>query len=192
MEAEEVGVMTTSLLPIITAVVILLYIPLACYHDLRTRTFPFEWWLPMVCIGGAYLLEYVTESPTRNIYLLGLTVIMIGILMGISVFRGLYGADVIFAALIMLFVQYNPFVFPRVFFALDFFWTLLLLTVCLPIPIFIWNKVHRYDNYDTATLTEGYGVIKMFTHVERGFPYLLVISSAYVLTLAIEVLPSLK
>ena len=184
--------MTTSPLPAILAVMILIYIPAVCYCDLKTRSFPFRYWAVLILAGCAYLAEYLWESPTRNFYLLGFTLILIGVLLGISLFKGMYGADVIFAALIMLFVQYNPVVFPRVFFALDFFYMLLLITICLPIPIFVYNKMHRMDRYDELTQTKGYGVIQMFTHFERGFPFLIAISAAYVLTLLIEVIPFLK
>lgn len=181
--------MTTSIIPIVTALLILCYIPIVCYNDIKYREFNFLLWLPLTLCGTIYLAEYILESPATNLYLLGFTCILIGILLGISLFKGMYGADVIFAALIMLFVQYNPFRFPRVFFALDFFWTLLLLTCILPIFIFISNKVFHNDKYDEVAQTDGYGVIKMFTHVERGFPFLVIISLAYVLTLLMEMIP---
>ena len=180
--------MTTSQLPFITACMILLYIPAICGMDILYRRFDFKLFIPLIIVGIAYLAEYILESPINNLYLLGFTVLLIGILLGISLFKGMYGADVIFAALIMLFVQYNPFTFPRVFFAMDFFLTLMLLTCCLPIPIFIYNKWKRMD-WDDINKEHGYGVIKMFTHIERGFPYLVIISLAYVLTLLIEVIP---
>jgi len=180
--------MTTSVIPIVTALLILCYIPMVCYNDIKYREFNFMLWIPLILCGSTYLAEYILESPTKNLYMLGFTFLLIGILLGISLFKGMYGADVFFATFIMLFVQYNPFIFPRVFFALDFFWTLLLLTCCLPIPIFIYNKWKRMD-WDDINKEHGYGVIKMFTHIERGFPYLVIISLAYVLTLLIEVIP---
>ena len=180
--------MTTSPLPLITAVLILIYIPFVCFSDIRYRSFDFRLWLPLILCGVAYLAEYLIESPARNIYFLGLTIVLIGVLFAISIFKGMYGADVIFASLIMLFVQYNPFIFPRVFFALDFFWMLLLLTCCLPIPIFIYNKWKGMD-WDDINKEYGYGIIKMFTHIDGGFPFLVIISLAYVLTLLIEVIP---
>jgi len=180
--------MTTSPLPIAVACMILAYIPIICASDILTRRFDFKWFIPLILVGIAYLAEYILESPTKNLYMLGFTFLLIGILLGISLFKGMYGADVFFATFIMLFVQYNPFIFPRVFFALDFFWTLLLLTCFLPIPIFIYNKWKRMD-WDDINKEHGYGVIKMFTHVEHGFPYLVIISLAYVLTLLIEVIP---
>jgi hypothetical protein len=180
--------MPTSPLPFITAILILLYIPLVCYYDIWFRGFKFNCWIPLIIVGIAYLAEYILESPTKNLYMLGFTFLLIGILLCISLFKGMYGADVFFATFIMLFVQYNPFIYPRVFFALDFFWTLLLLTCCLPIPIFIYNKWKRMD-WDDINKEHGYGVIKMFTHIERGFPYLVIISLAYVLTLLMEMIP---
>ena len=166
-------------LPILTTLLILCYIPFVCISDLRTRTFDFNYFWPLIIIGGANLAMYLLESPTRNYWLLALSLILCAILLTASMIGGIGGADFFFASFIMLFVQYNPFKFPRVFFALDFFWTLMLVSICLPIIIYAYNCVE----YNPPTTFIG-----KLTHCPRGVPFMLVISFAFVATLVMEMI----
>jgi hypothetical protein len=171
--------MTYNTTPLVTLVVamILCYIPLVCYFDVKIRAFKLVWFTPLIVIGLFTLVMYVLESPERNFYLLGLSLILCGIILAISLIGGIGGADFFFATFIILFVQYNPFHIPRVFFALDFFWTLLLVTIALPIIIYFHN-VLEYDPPKS--------VIGMLTYYPRGIPFMLPISFAFVVTLLME------
>lgn len=166
-------------LPILTTLLILCYIPIVCISDIRTREFEFAYYIPLMFVGTANLYTYLLESPERNFYLLGLSIILCLVILGISLIGGIGGSDFFFATFIMLFVQYNPFKFPRVFFALDFFWTLLLTTVTLPIIIYAYN-CFEYTPPDT--------LIGKFTHYPRGIPFMLVISFAFIATLVMEMI----
>jgi len=166
-------------LPIFTTLIILGYIPFVCYSDIKTRTFEFNLWLPLILTGIANLIVYLAESPGRNFYLLGLSLVLCVVLLAFSYVGGIGGADFFFASFIMLFVQYNPFKFPRVFFALDFFWTLLLVTIALPIIIYAYN-LFEYDPPKT--------IVGKLTHFPRGVPFMLVISFAFVATLIMELI----
>ena len=159
-------------------VAIIAYIPYICYSDIKTRTVDLRVWIPLVVIGGMATIIYLIESPPRNYYLLGITIILCGILFAGTLIKALGGADFIFASIIMLSMQYNPFVFPRAFFALDFFWTLLLVTICLPPIIYAYN-LFEYDPSKTF--------IAKLTHFPRGIPFMLVISFAFIATILMEV-----
>ena len=174
------------ILEYIPVIAILCYIPFVCISDWKTRHVNFLYFTPLIVACAPSFYNYVIESPARNYWLFGLTVILCCILLALAVVGAIGGADFWFASFIMLFVQYNPFVFPRVFFALDFFWTLLLITICLPIPIYFYNKAHRNDMFDDVTQKEGYGVIAMFTKVPHGVPFMIPISFAFVATLVME------
>lgn len=158
-------------------VMILCYIPLVCWSDIKTRTVPFWWFVPLVVAGGITEAMYLMESPDRNLYLLGLTWVLCCILFLAACRGAIGGADFWFASFIMLFVQFNPFKFPRIFFALDFFWTLLLVTLFIPILIYAYN-LFEYDPPKTF--------IGKLTHYPRGVPFMLPISFAFVATLAME------
>jgi hypothetical protein len=167
---------TTALVTLVVAM-ILCYIPLVCYFDVKVRMFKLVWFLPLIITGVITLAMYVLESPDRNFYLLGLSIILCGVLFAISWIGGIGGADFFFASFIILFVQYNPLHFPRIFFALDFFWTLLLVTITLPIIIYFHN-VLEYNPPKT--------LIGMFTYYPRGIPFMLPISFAFIATLLME------
>lgn len=158
--------------------VILCYIPYACYSDIKTRTVKLAYWVPLLIIGTATTTLYLADSPPVNFVLMGTSVILCGLLFVGSLFKALGGADFIFASCIMLFVQYNPFVYPREFFALDFFWTLLLVTICLPPIIYSYN-LFEYNPPKTF--------IGKLTHFPRGIPFMLPISFAFIATLLMEV-----
>ena len=170
-------------IPLLT---ILCYIPFVCISDLRTRRFNFLYFGPLIVINLPTLYFYLEGSPDRNYWLLTLTLGLCVIMLILATVRAIGGADFWFASFIMIFVQYNPLEFPRTFFALDFFWTLLLVTVCIPIPVYFYNKLHRNDLFDEVTDTRGYGVIEMFTKYPRGIPFMIPISLAFYLTLLLE------
>jgi hypothetical protein len=117
---------------------------------------------------------------------MALTMALCLILLAISLLGGIGGADWLFATAIMVFVQYNPFIFPREYFALDFFYTLLLTAIYLPVLTFIYN--YWKGNHKDFNIAPAYTTKEMLTRFPGGFPYMLPISFAFVFTLAIEVL----
>lgn len=178
MEAQVVDAEMNRLVELVPVLTILCYIPFLCYMDIKSRRTPLSWWAPLIIVGVPSLYIYLLESPLRNFHLLGLTVVLCAFMFLFAAAHIIGGADFIFASLIMLFVQSNPFVFPREFFALDFFWTLWLLACTL--PIIVWG----YNTYKQ----NRYGLIDMFTKVPNHFPFMIVISAAFIITLVMEVL----
>jgi hypothetical protein len=163
----------------IVIIMILCYIPLVCYSDIKTRTVKFVWYLPLIVIGTACLNAYLSDAPERNIYLLGLTVVLCLILLAASGLGAFGGSDFFFASFIMLFVQYNPFKSPRIFFALDFFWTLFIVMMFIPIILYAYNLF----NPKSPTSFKG-----RLTYYPRGVPFMIPISFAFIATLIMEVL----
>lgn len=166
-----------NLLMTIVVGMILCYIPLVCWSDIKTRTVPFLWFLPLIVVGTITEILYLLESPDRNFYLLGLTLVLCGILLAGAIKGAIGGADFWFASFIMVFVQYNPFRFPRIFFSLDFFWTLLLVTLFIPPIIYAYN-LFEYEPPKT--------LVGKLTMYPRGVPFMVPISFAFVATLIME------
>lgn len=137
------------------------------------------WANALLYIVNVYpLFLYLSESPARNYYLLLLSCALVVIAFLLSFFGAIGGADFWFISAIMIFVQYNPFKFPRVFFPLDFFWTLLLTACYVPVLVFFYNKWKGND----------LPVIKMFTTFPNGIPFMIPISFAFIVTLLIEII----
>ena len=164
---------------VITLIMILLYIPCVCYSDWKTRTFNFIYFLPLIIWGMFTTILYLLVSPARNFWLMGLTTILCGIMLAAAIGGAIGGADFWFASFIMVFLQFNPLVTPRSFFALDFFWTLLLVTICLPIIIYGYNLL---EYHPPKTF------IGKLTHFPDGLPFMLPISFAFLATLIMEMI----
>ena len=178
----------TDIVEYIPLILILAYIPFVCICDIKYRKMAWDYWIPLVAVNGYYLIQYLLQSPERNFYLLGVSVVLCLILLIMSYFGGFMGADWIFASLIILTIQYNPLVFPREFFALDFFWTLLI-TTCF-VPIIVWAYNFKSGNLfgDEVISQSPYTFIEMLTKYPRGVPFMLVISFAFIATIVAEVL----
>lgn len=174
-------------IPYIPIIMILAFIPYACYSDIRNRTVSIYHMLAISLLSIPSLLIYLSESPERNYYLFAVSIALCAVLLVTAMIGGIGGADFWFASIIMLFVQYNPFTFPREYFPMDFMWNLLIVMAFIPIPVFLYNKIHRNDKFDEVTNTKGYGVIEMFTRYPRGVPFIVPISIAFVSTLIMEV-----
>lgn len=155
---------------------ILLYIPFVCWSDWKTRTFPFPVML-LLLVNVIPLLHYLGESPERNYYLLALSLGLCVIALLLAVINAIGGADFLFISAILIFVQYNPFRFPRVFFPLDFFYTMLVTAAYLPVVVFLYNKWKGNE----------YPVVQMLTKFPDGFPFMFPISFAFVVTLVLEI-----
>jgi hypothetical protein len=164
---------------IITVILILLYIPCVCYSDWKTRTFEFLYFLPLAIWGMFTTVLYLLDSPARNFWLMGLTLVMCGILFAAAIIGAIGGADFWFASFIMVFLQFNPFVVPRQFFALDFFMILIAVTGCLPLVIYAYNHL---EYHPPKTF------IGKFTCFPDGVPFMLPISFAFLTTLILEML----
>jgi len=164
---------------IITVILVLLYIPCVCYSDWKTRTFNFIYFLPLAVWGIFTTILYLEESPARNFWLMGLTVVMCCIVLAVAIIRGIGGADFWFASFIMVFLQFNPFVTPRLFFPLDFFLVLLAVMGCLPLVIYAYNCL-EYNPPKTF--------VGKLTYFPDGVPFVLPISFAFLTTLILEML----
>jgi len=162
----------------VPTLLILLYIPFVCISDWRTRTFNFLYLIPLMVINVPLVYLYLAESPLRNYYLMGMTLVLCLILLGVALYGAIGGADFWFASLIMITVPFNPFLSIRRYFPLDFFYTLLLTAVYLPIVIYIYHIKNR----------DKLPIWKMLTAFPGKFPYMLPISFAFIATLIMEVM----
>ena len=132
----------------------------------------------------------------RNFYLLGLSAALCLIPLGMALMGWIGGGDFWLITIIMLFVQYNPFVFPRYWFSSDFFYMLLLIICTLPIFVWIYNfragnlfaktRFNPHNNLDEV-IAPGYSFVEMLTKFPGGFPLMIPIALAFVLTLVVEV-----
>jgi hypothetical protein len=95
-----------------------------------------------------------------------------------ALLNGISGADFIFASLISIFVQTNPFHYPRVFFVIDFM--IWLCVVAVFIPIVVWANNRLKGNQ--------YGVVDMFRKIDGQFPWMFVISAAFIIALVMEMI----
>lgn len=160
----------------IPAILILLYIPFICISDWRTRTFDPFLFLPAVLIDIPLLYLYLAESPMRNYYLFGLTIVLCIAVLIVALYSVIGGADFLFISLIMLTVPYNPFLEVRRFFPLDFLYTLLIVGIYIPLIIYLYHFIKK----------DRLPIWKMLTVLPKEFPYMISISFAFVLTLAME------
>jgi Flp pilus assembly protein protease CpaA len=173
-------------------ILILLAIPYFCWSDIRTREVDPKYIALVALLSIPSLIMYLSESPDRNYYLFGLSIGLCIIPFIIALVGGIGGADFWFIMTIMIFVQYNPFKFPRVFFPLDFLWTLLVTMVYMVVILYAINLYHKRNKEEI--LHEGgitvhqtpYTLVEMFTKYPNGIPFMVPISFAFVATLVME------
>jgi hypothetical protein len=171
--------MIHDILPIITVLLITLYIPCVCYSDWKTRAFEFLYFAPLIVWGLFTTILYLLDSPIRNFWLMGLTLVMCGILLGVAIIGGIGGADFWFASFIMVFLQFNPFLSIRIFFPLDFFLVLLAVSGCLPLVTYAYNLLE----YNAPK-----GFFERLFKFPGGMPFMLPISFAFLTTLILEMI----
>jgi Flp pilus assembly protein protease CpaA len=167
-----------SVFDMIPAFLVLLYIPFLCYNDLKTRTIPMAWWIPIIALSVIPLYSFLQASTERNWYFFGISLLFCGVLFCMALLHIIGGADFIFASIIAIFVQTNPFHYPRVFFVIDFMIFLCVVSVFVPIVVWAYNT-HKGNKY---------GVIDMFRKIDGHFPMMFVISAAFVISLIAEMI----
>ena len=162
----------------IPALCILALIPFLCLRDIRTREIPVWWWAVPVFASIPTLYFYLAESTIRNWYYFGISLLFCGVLLCMALLNIIGGADFIFASIITIFVQTNPFHYPRVFFVIDFM--IFLCVVCAFVPSIVW----AYNTYKG----NKYGLVDMFRKIPGHFPGMLIISAAFVIALVAEMI----
>lgn len=167
-----------SVFDMIPALGILAYIPYVCYSDLKHRSVPVISWLPLVVISILPLVSYLQVSTSSNWYFFEISLLLCGVLFCMALLGGISGADFIFASIISIFVQTNPFHYPRVFFVIDFM--IWLCVVAVFIPIVVWAINFRKGN--------KYGVVDMFRKIDGHFPWMFVISAAFIIAIVMEMI----
>ena len=170
------GISLQSVSHYLPALAIMAYIPLVCYSDIKSREMNPKYFIPLAVIGLFSLTLYFIESPARNYWFFGLTIGLCVIFFGLTLIRAIGFADAIFVSLILLIMQYNPFTSIRIFFALDFFWMVMIFLCATPIYIWIYNTRHK----------NKYPVLEMLTSYPRHIPYMVIISIAFIGTLIAE------
>jgi hypothetical protein len=164
---------------VITLILILLYIPCVCYSDWKTRTFEFIYFLPLAIWGGFSTILYLLDAPSRNLLLMGITVVLCLVVLAAALLGGIGGADFWFISFIMVFLPFNPLVTPRQFFPLDFFLILIAVMGCLPLVVYAYNALE----YHPPTTIWG-----RFFHFPDGMPFMIPISAAFLITITVEML----
>lgn len=165
-----------DLLQYLPSLMALCYIPYVCYSDIKYRKVNPLYFTPFLLIGIPCMYNYLLESPERNFILLQFSVVLCAVMFVLALLKAIGGADFIYASLIMLFIQFFPPRFPRVFFPLDFFWTLIILLAFMPIVAYFYNLYHK----------KALPFRQMFT-IGGKFPGMILISLALVITMIIEV-----
>lgn len=154
------------------------YLAFICWSDIRSREFHPKYYIPLAVSGIISLSLYFIESPVRNYYFFALSACMCTIFFILAFVRITGFSDAVLISLIMLIMQYNPFTSIRIFYPLDFFWCLMILTVAM--PIFVWiNNIRCKRKLD---------VISMLTHMRDQFPYTTLIAAAFFITIIAEVI----
>ena len=167
-----------SVFDMIPALAILLYIPFVCYSDIKTRTVPLWWWMPLVVVSCIPLMSYLSASTERNWHFFWISLMLCCVFLCMALLNAIGGADFIFASIISIFVQTNPFHYPRVFFVIDFMIILCIVAVFSPICVWIYNTIKG----------NRYGVVDMFRKIEGGFPWMIGISAAFIIALIVEMI----
>lgn len=162
----------------VPTLLILLYIPIVCILDWRSRTVDVLWFFPLVLINIPLVYMYLAESPVRNYYLMAVSIVLCLLTLGLALYGSIGGADFWFVSIILITVPFNPFLSIRRFFPLDFFYTLLLTAVYLPIVIYIYH-IKKKDKLL---------IWKMLTSFPGKFPYMFPISFAFIATIILEMI----
>lgn len=174
------------LLSFIPLIAILLYIPAVCISDWRTRTFPAQWFIPLIAGCIPTTIAYLLESPERNYLLMELSLGLCLILFIMAYLKAIGGADFIFASIIIISMQFNPLKFPRVFFALDFFWTLVLVQILVVAGVLIYNMMNRMVPENTSFSRLMWSMANTWPGKFPHAPNMLIISVAFLSTLIME------
>lgn len=176
METEEVdeGMIPDILLPIL----ILAYIPFVCYLDYKHRAVDIFWYLPLFLCGLVWLSEYVPNIAPQTLIYFQFSVLLCLILAIPVALKAMGFSDFVFASCIMLFVQYTPFRTERFVFPLDFFVILLVLSAYIPVFTYAYNSLKG----------NTYSIRDMFTKFPGKFPYMFVISAAFLIAMTVEML----
>ncbi len=170
--------MISQILHTLPFLAISLYLWFICWSDIRSREFHPKYYIPLALLGIASLSLYFIESPLRNYYFFGLSAAMCSIFFILAFIRVIGFSDAVLISLIMLIMQYNPFTSIRIFYPLDFFWCLMILTCAM--PIFTWANNIRSK--------QKLGVVAMLTHMRKHFPYTTLIAAAFFITIIAEVI----
>ena len=161
----------------IPVLLILLYVPFVCISDWRSRTFNVMYYIPLILINAPLLYLYLAESPARNYYFLGLTILLCLVTFALALIKSIGGGDFWLITLMMITVPYNPFITIRKFFPLDFFYTLMITACYLPLVIYVYH-IHKKDKLPFK---------QMLTQFPGDFPYTIPISFAFIATLIMEI-----
>jgi len=203
--------LTTDAIPFFA---ILIYLPFVCISDWRTRSFDFLYFIPLICVCAPFTYWYFIGSPERNYMLIGVTLLLCLVWLALA-FKGIIGGgDFVFASIIMIFIQDYPFVVPRTWFPLDFFLITWLCACILPILAYFHNARLHYDrplwrdkegeyadsrlewyrlkdlggSHRWIKIEEPYSFKRLLTEYPGGFPYTIVISLAFLVTVVVGVL----
>ena len=181
-EVDEEMIFPLDYIPVLS---IILSIPYVCYHDIKARIVSYKLLILLAVINIPVSILYLLESPVRNYYLIGFTLLFCGILIALALSGIIGGFDALFASEILLFVQFNPFKFPRVYFPMDFFWNMILLIIFTAVS-FVLIKTLQGARFPRGVPFRLDTFIRLFEI--KDIPQTLVIAAAFILTLVIELI----
>jgi hypothetical protein len=104
--------MITDILIWIPFISLLIYLPSACYADLKWREIPHLWWLPLWIVNTPVML-YLYGTGFYPFYALPISLVMAGIFWMMHRLDFIQGADTIWLWSISLFFVVNPLGWPH-------------------------------------------------------------------------------
>ena len=158
--------------------VFLLYIPVLCYLDLRYREVEPRYWWPLliVCIpitGSMYLSD---QYPWFSLLI---SIVMCGIFYAVFRFGYLEGADFLFLCFISAFWVVNPNPWPHGLMQVIFYIYLIVAMLITAGYIMVYN-INR--GYLVRSIPD---MVRLFSDYPNGFPFMLPISLAFVLSVVL-------
>ena len=157
---------------------VIFFLPLVCLLDSHYREVPNIIWEILIAVNiPALVILYTNGLPysylVLSVGLVGLYCLLWGI-------KSIGGADAKFLSVIAIVTPITPFSYTP--FQLIFYFWLIMVFCSLPVVIYAYNRWIAYD-----TLHPDYGTMKyMFTHYPGGIPYMIPISLAFLLAIAVS------
>lgn len=157
------------LVPVIS---FLIYIPILCYLDIRSREVDHWIWLPLV-IPNSIIAAYMYLIGSYPWYSLLISLIVIGIFFYCQKNHLIEGADYIFLCCITMFFVVNPFPYAHGLMQIPFYIYLIVSMMVTALGVLAYNYLAG----------NRWGLVDMMSRYPRGIPFMLPISAAFIVTL---------
>jgi len=151
---------------------IAVYIPCVIYMDIMYREFYPEQWVYLWFAGGS-ITTYLYLTGVYPWYSFVISMVMCIIFYFVMQLGFLEGADLLFLCTISLVWVVNPYPYPHGLMQIPFYIYFAFTTILSMMYVFFYNlyKGNRWD------------ITSMMSQYPRGFPYMITISAAFILSL---------